>query len=319
MSETSPRKIIIDCDPGVDDALAIALAIESPDFELIGLTTLYGNADIETTTANALRVIEMSGQSIPVARGAGRPSVIPLPEPPDFVHGKDGFGNTYFPAPVSQPIEQPAAEFIVDAINANPGEVSLVCVAGLTNIADALALDPSIVEKVQEVVLMGGALYRPGNVTPVAEANIAEDPHAADIVFTASWKLTMVGLDATLSTYLSRARLDGIRRSNARFGDFLYQVHQFYIDFYASREPDLDGCAVHDSAALLYLLDPTLFETTAGPIRVVVEGIAIGQTIMAAYDYQRELEPWRGKPDVTVTLKVDSDRLIGLIEKILSD
>lgn len=319
MSSVQPRKIIIDCDPGVDDALALALAIESPDIDLIGITTLYGNADIETTTANALRVVELSGLSIPVARGAGEPSVVPLPNPPDFVHGKDGFGNTFLPEPKGTPVEKSAAEFIVDAINASPGEVSLVCLAGLTNIANAVALDPSIVEKVVEVVLMGGALYRPGNLTPVAEANIAEDPHAADTVFTTPWKLTMVGLDVTLRTYLSRSRLDRIRKRNTRFGEFLNDVHQFYFDFYASREPDSDGCAVHDAAALLYLMDSSLFETTSGPIRVVLEGIAIGQTIMAAYDYQRELEPWAGKPDVTVTLKVDADRLIDTIEEILSD
>lgn len=311
------RKIIIDCDPGVDDALAIVLAILSPDIELLGLTTTYGNADIETTTRNALTIVELSGQDIPVAKGAAVPSKVPLGDPPDFVHGKDGLGNTNQPLPKLKPIETPAAEFIVETIRANPGEVTLMGVASLTNFADALALEPSIAREVQEVVLMGGTLYRAGNVSPVAEANIAEDPHASDTVLTAPWKVTMIGLDVTLTLFLSRERLERIRKGNARFGQFLSDIHQFYIDFYASREPGADGCALHDSTALMYIIDPSLFSSKKGPIRVVLDGIAIGQTIMAAYDYQCLMAPWAGKPFVTVPLKVNSTRLWEKLESVL--
>lgn len=313
----APHKIIIDCDPGVDDSLALILALESPEIELLGITTIFGNADVELTTLNALRVVELSGQEVPVAKGANKPSVVPSRPHPDFVHGSDALGNTDQPEPKRQPVEQTAAAFIVSTIKENPGEVTLMAVGPLTNLAEALALDPSIAEEVKQVVVMGGVLYRAGNVTPVAEANIACDPHASDIVMTAPWKVTMVGLDVTLSVFLDRTRLSKLREGNVKYGQFIYDTHQFYMDFYSSREPGADGCPVHDSSALMYILDPSLYESAHGPMRVVCEGIAMGQCIMAAYDYQCELEPWAGKPLVTVPLKVDSERFLERLESIL--
>ncbi|MBC2606686.1 nucleoside hydrolase [Pelagicoccus albus] len=314
---TNPRKLIIDCDPGVDDSLALILAIESKEIELIGITTVYGNADVDTTTGNALRVVELSGQPIPVARGAEVPSVIPPREHPDFVHGADGLGNTALPEPKLKPAAVRASEFIVQSINESPGEVTLMAVGPLTNLAEALALDPSIVDKVKEVVVMGGVLYRPGNVTPVAEANIYSDPHAADLVFTSPWQVTMVGLDVTLKVFLSRTNLERICKENAHYGPFLHDIHQFYMAFYESREPGSDGCPVHDSSALMYLLRPSLFQTVSGPMRVVTEGIATGQCIRAAYSFQEGLEPWSGKPRVTVPLEVNADGFIEHLMEIL--
>lgn len=312
-----PQKIIIDCDPGIDDALAIILAVESPGIELLGLTTVFGNADVETTTRNALRVSELIGGEVPVAMGAAKPLVVPSREHPDFVHGKDGLGNTDQPEASLQPLGMSAAEFIVEKVKEMPGEITLMGIGPLTNLADALALDPTIAGDVKAVVVMGGVLYRPGNVTPVAEANMYSDPHAADQVMTAAWDVTMVGLDVTLEVFMDRSFLGEIREGNPRYGPFLFDTHQFYIDFYSSREMDREGCPVHDSSALMYIIDPGLFKSTAGPLRVVSEGIAMGQTILAAYEYQYELEPWAGETRVTVPLEVDCGRFLERVRSIL--
>jgi len=310
------RKIIIDCDPGVDDALAIALAVESPDLEVIGITTSYGNAPVELTTKNALRIVELSGREIPVARGARGPLASPQHPSPTFIHGHDGLGNTNQPEPGSVAVELSAWRFIVDSIRKYPGEVTLVPLAGLTNLALVLQEDPEAAQLVQEVTLMGGSLRHPGNVGPVSEANIAQDPPAADRVFTAPWKVNMVGLDVTMKLVMENAFLEKLRAGNRRFGAFLHDIHQFYIGFYR-KERGLEGCAVHDSAAILRILDPTLFELVEGPLRVVQEGIASGQTVMAHYAHQREMLPWRDKPWVSAALDVHQGRFFEKMEEIL--
>ena len=161
-------KVIIDTDPGVDDALAVVLAFRSPDLEILGLTTIFGNVETELATQNALRLVEMSGKSIPVAQGAVKPLYMKKLDPPDFVHGKDGFGNVDLPPPTGRPIAQPAAAFIVETVMAHPGEVTLVVLGPMTNIALALALEPELPQYVKAVVAMGGVLEVMGNVSPVA-------------------------------------------------------------------------------------------------------------------------------------------------------
>ena len=159
------RKIIIDCDPGIDDAMALAIALQHPGFEILGITTTFGKATIEQATKNALRIVELSGRSVPVYRGAGRPRRVPLEPPPDFVHGRDGLGNTAQPDPVTRPRAEPADRFLVDMARAHPGEITIVAVGRLTNLARALKADRSFVRNVREVVLMGGALYPAGSRT----------------------------------------------------------------------------------------------------------------------------------------------------------
>jgi inosine-uridine nucleoside N-ribohydrolase len=192
------RKIIIDTDPGVDDAMAIFLALRSPEVSVIGLTTIFGNVHTDLATVNALRLLEIAGRNdIPVAHGASAPLTRAYAGPVAFIHGDDGQGNVYLAPASSQAISQPAAEFIVEQILNAPGEITLVPVGPLTNIALALQLEPRIAGLVHEVVLMGGNALVPGNATPAAEANIHNDPEAADIVFAADWAVTMVGLDVT--------------------------------------------------------------------------------------------------------------------------
>jgi len=165
---------------------------------------------------------------------------------------------------------------------------------------------------------MGGALYVPGNVTPVAEANIGGDPHAADLVFTSRWKVTMIGLDVTTRVRLNEQVLSRVKGRNPRFGSFLYSITRFYEEFHRTNEKVPDGFYVHDPSAVIYLTEPGIFQLKEGPVRVVLEGIAIGQTIMAAYAHQLELPPWKDQPRVRAAVAVDRGRFEKLLEAGLS-
>jgi len=311
-----PRKLIIDCDPGIDDAIAIILAMQYPGFEILGITTTFGNATLEQATKNALRIVELSGKPIPVYKGASKPMIVPLDPPPDFVHGQDGLGNTRQPEPSTKPQDKPAAQFLADMAKAYPGQITILAVGRLTNLADALKRDSSFAANIREVVLMGGALYVPGNVSPVAEANVSGDPHAADLVFTAPWKVTMIGLDVTTKVRLNDEILSRVKTGNARYGPFIYSISRFYADFHR-KGGVTGGFYVHDPSAVVYLIEPGIFELKEGPLRVVCEGIAIGQTIMAAYDYQFQLPPWKAQPVVKAAVAVDRERFQKTIESIL--
>ncbi len=310
------RRIIIDCDPGIDDAMAIILAMQYSGFDIVGITTVFGNADLDHATRNALTVVELSGRKIPVYKGAAKPLRVKLEPPPDFVHGKDGLGNTNQPAPTGAPLAQPAARFIADTAKASPGQITILAVGRLTNLAEAMTLDPNLTRNVREVVLMGGAVNFPGNVSPVAEANISGDPDAADLVLTASWKVTMIALNTTTKVKLNDDILLRIR-NNSRYGSFVFAITRFYANFHKNVNHVDGGFFVHDPSAVIYLIDPTVFTVRQGPVRVICEGIAIGQTIMPAYDYQLEMAPWRGRPLVTTASDVDVKRFLETFESVM--
>jgi inosine-uridine nucleoside N-ribohydrolase len=239
-----------------------------------------------------------------------------LDPPPDFVHGQDGLGNTRQPEPAIKSHDKPAAQFLTDMAKAYPGEITILAVGRHTNLAAALKRDSRFAGNIREVVLMGGVLYVPGNVSPVAEANVAGDPHAADLVFTAPWKVTMIGLDVTTKVRLNDEILSRVKAGNKRYGPFIYAISRFYADFHRKTRV-VGGFYVHDPSAVVYLIEPGLFELKEGPIRVVCEGIAIGQTIMAAYDYQFEFPPWKNQPIVKAAVAVDRDRFQKTIESLL--
>mgnify|MGYP000504151371 CR=1 FL=1 len=311
------RKIIIDTDPGIDDAMAICLAFNAPQLNVLALTTTFGNVSIDMATDNALILTELAGVDVPVAKGVGVPlEIAPLPHP-DFVHGADGFGNINWPASSRQADERSAAQMIVDLVHANPNEVTLVALGPLGNLAQALTLDPSIAELVDEVILMGGAAKEGGNVTPVAEANIINDPHAADIVFGATWPVTMIGLDATHQVMMGDSELEAIRDSNKVCGEFLYQATQYYFDFYRNNV-GIDGCYVHDASTVIYAIDPSLFTSEPGVIRVATEGIAIGQTVVADPSRTYAVDFWQGRPTTNICMTVDSQRMLDLIKGIFA-
>jgi inosine-uridine nucleoside N-ribohydrolase len=306
------KRIIIDCDPGVDDAMAILLAFRSPELQIEGFTTVFGNtAGSETTTLNALRLAELAGRpDIPVARGADTPMLRPYKGQGWRVHGRNGLGEVEYPLPAAQPDPRRAAQFLVDTILANPGEITLVPLAPLTNIALAALLEPRIVGLVKEVVLMGGAADVPGNASPVSEANINNDPEAAHIVFHAGWPITMVGLDVTMKTVMSRAYVDELKAAGNPHTDFIHAITQHYMALYATR--GFDGMPVHDPSTIAYLIDPTLFTTRHAYVDVERN---------SPYYSGNTIPDWRGQrgepPNVHVCTDVDSPRLLAMYHERL--
>ena len=204
------KKIILDCDPGIDDALAIAFAVGSPDIDLRGITTVAGNVGLDLTTSNAQRVSEFVGAlGVPVTPGSPAPLLRP-PMDARHVHGDTGLGGALLPPPQSRPAGGHAIDYIIETIGADPGQITLVATGPLTNIALAVHRQPKLVSQVKDFVIMGGSSGR-GNVTPAAEFNIAADPEAAAIVFRAGWTVTMVGLDVTLQARATPAVRDRMR------------------------------------------------------------------------------------------------------------
>ena len=304
--------LILDTDPGIDDAMAIAYACAHPELELLGLTTVFGNVSVSRATRNALAVLGNFGHSeVPVAQGASVPLVQkPLPHP-DFVHGDDGMGNIDLEDGKVAAIAQNAAEFIVEQSLARAGELSLVAVGPLTNIALALRLDPELPSRIKQLVVMGGTLDEPGNVSPVAEANFLGDPHAADEVFSVDWPATIVGLDVTHKVLLFDSELAHLSRNSKIYGDLLYRSSRFYVNFYsttgAAKGMPEPGCAMHDATAMVYLLRPELFTTLSGPVRVATDGAAAGQLIMKRREAPYLLNHWDELPAASACMGVNAD------------
>lgn len=307
------QKILIDTDPGIDDTIAILLALRSPELEVIGLSAVYGNAKVEFTAQNARRLVELEGHGdIPVAQGAGRPMVVPLRGLATYVHGEDGMGNTHPAAPRGGIIAKPAADFIIETILANPGEVTLVPIGPLTNIAMALRLEPKIAGLVKEVVIMGGSAYDRGNATPAAEANVSNDPHASSIVFNAGWQLTMVGLDVTHKTVMTKEYLEKLGNVGNKATDLIHRILPIYQEYHA-RVAGLNGnIYTHDPSAIAYLIDPSLFTTQKLPVFIETEGHCAGETVP---DPQHK---WINGPDTNLCVDVDSRQVLKLIEERLS-
>ena len=271
------KKIIIDTDPGIDDAIALCYAFNHPQLDVLALTTIYGNVAVDLATQNALRLCELNGVTVPVATGAGSPLHIKPNPVADFVHGANGFGEIQLPEPSLQAASHSAAELIVDLINKHPGEITLVAVGPLSNIALALELSPGIATQVKEIIVMGGAFHREGNVTPYAEANIWNDPHAAKHVFTADWPLTVHGLDVTYQISFSPAYLDKLAEQSENVGGFLRDAAKFYIEFY-KQQHYFDGCCPHDQLALSYITHPEWFTLENGTLDVATDSESIGKT-----------------------------------------
>ena len=307
-------KIVIDTDPGIDDAMAILFADRSPDLAIQGLTTVLGNASLELTTRNALYLVERFGMDLPVYAGAQQPLKLPEAAAPEFVHGADGLGNINAPAPRISVGEQTAAEYLSSVTAANPGEITIVALGRLTNLALALQHDSDFSNNVKSVVIMGGALGIGGfggNVTPCAEANIAGDPHAADIVFRSKLPLTMVGLDVTMKTLITDQYMQMIRDQGGDIGQFIYEITRTYDAFHRD-SLNMPAFPVHDASAISYVLQPGLFQTDTGAIRAVTEGIASGQTIFASESASYSPGEWDDIPLKNVCIGVRSERLLEL-------
>jgi|TARA_B110000116_G_scaffold272319_1_gene296569 inosine-uridine nucleoside N-ribohydrolase len=307
------KKVLIDTDPGVDDAQAVVFAFASPDLEVVGLTTIFGNVATPLATQNALRLLDIVGADVPVAKGAIKPIYSTRLPIPDFVHGKDGFGEINLPLSNRRAIDETAAEFIVRTVMDNPGEITLVVLGPMTNIALALALEPEIAQNVKQVVAMGGVLQVMGNVSPVASANILGDAHAADIVLGTDWDVVLVPGDTTRQVRVTDEWLERISRRGGEQGEFIRDASRFYRDFYRAGGV-VDGFYNHDPTAVAYVVDPTLFKTEDRAIRVVTDGITIGDVVAATERHYSEPGAWFGIPLATITTEVDSDGVMQLIE-----
>jgi uridine nucleosidase len=307
------QKIIIDTDPGVDDTIAISVALRSPELEVIGLTSVFGNATNEITAQNALRLVELEGHvSIPVARGCDVPLVVELEMIASDVHGYDGLGNTNLPAPKGKPLNKSAAEYIIDTVRAYPGEVILVPIGPLTNIAVALKADPEIAHLIKKIVLMGGAVSTPGNISPVAEANIYHDPHAADIVMQAGCPVVMVGLDVTEKVIMTPQFFEEIFKVKNPVTDLIQRILPVYQDYFNRFNGMAGSIHTHDPSAIAYLLNPDLFQTTSVPVFVETEGRCKGQTVA---DWHKQ---WEQRPAIQVCQEVDSAGVLALIKDRLT-
>ncbi len=317
-------KVIYDTDPGVDDAMALYFALAHPAIDVVGITTTFGNVSVEQAAINALYLTTIAGRTIPVTKGVAMPWCKPQETPPAHIHGADGLGNlTSRQAVPGQLDPRSSAQFIVDMVRAQPGEITLVAVGPLGNLSLALMLEPDLPNLVREVIVMGGTVLEPGNVSPVAEANIWNDPHAADRVFAAGWKLTMVGLDVTHRVSVTVALFKRIAERHRHVAtDTLHHAVGFYASFYSGLYKHLastPGCFAHDLLAFIYLVNPEFFTVETKAVRVATEGLAQGQTIMNRRDFLSYHEPaWAlDKPRTQVCLQVDAPACNTLFEDIM--
>jgi inosine-uridine nucleoside N-ribohydrolase len=250
--------VILDCDPGHDDAIALLLALASPEIELLGVTTVSGNQTLEKTTANAIRVLDHVGRrDVPVAAGAPRPLVRERHAAAD-VHGETGLDGPNLPPPSRPPGPAHAIDWIADTLERSAEPVTLIPVGPLTNVALLLARYPGIESKLERMVLMGGAIGE-GNVTPAAEFNIWADPEAADRVFRSDVEKTMVGLDVTHQALITPAHIERLAAAG-RAGKLVADLYAFYARYHESRY-GWDGAPVHDAVAVAHVIDGTLLTT----------------------------------------------------------
>jgi len=297
----------MDCDPGIDDAMALLLAQGNPNIEIVAVTTVAGNQVLEKVTRNALAIAELARiKGVPFAAGCASP-LLRNPQIADDIHGDTGLGDVVLPKPSKiQLDERHGVQLLIDTImNNEPKTITLVPTGALTNVALAAKLEPRIVERVKEVVLMGGA-YNTGNRTPVAEFNVYTDPEAAQIVFSQSWKLTMIGLDLTHQAYATDEVMERIARVGTKLSKVVTQLLTFYTAMYR-REAGFPFCVVHDPCAVAYVIDPSLIETKKCPIQVELSGQhTYGMTVA---DLRKPVEDC----NTQVATKLDFERFWDLI------
>ncbi len=293
--------ILLDCDPGHDDAIALLLALAAPELELLGVTTVAGNQTLEKTTANAIRVLEFAGRAdVPVAAGADRP-LVRDPFVAAYVHGDTGLDGPDLPPPQGAPVNRHAVDFLADKIREADGAVTLVPVGPLTNVALMLALHPDA--RPERIVLMGGAVAE-GNITPAAEFNIWADPEAAARVFASGIDVTMIGLDVTHKALFTTAH---VSRLAGRVGEMVTELLRFYDRFHRDVY-GFDGSPVHDAVAVAHVLKPELVETLHRNVEIDVESeLCRGRTVV---DLWRRTER---QPNAHVGVDIDADGFLELL------
>lgn len=307
------RKIIIDTDPGQDDAVAILLALGSPELDLLGLTCVAGNVPLDLTVKNARIICELAGRTdIAVFAGCDRPLTRALVTA-EYVHGKTGLDGIALPDPTMPVQAQHAVDFIIDTLRTQPsGSVTLVPIGPLTNIATALQRAPDIAARIAEIVLMGGGCFEGGNVTPAAEFNIYVDPQAADVVFRSGIKLTVMSLDVTHKALTTRPRIEAFRALPGAVGPAVASWTDFFERFDMEKYGS-EGAPLHDPCTIAYLIEPSLF--TGRMINVEIEiasELTMGMTVA----------DWWGvtdrAPNAYFVGDLDSDRFYAILTERLA-
>lgn len=307
-----PKRILFDTDPGIDDACAILLALASPELSVEGLSVVHGNCSLNQATINALSILELAHAAhIPVARGCELPLVQPSLLAPE-THGNSGLGYAQLPEPGTRPIVQHGSDFLIEKILAAPGEISLVAIGPLTNIALAIRQEPRLIEAVKELIVMGGAIRYEGNTTALAEFNTYVDPHAAHIVYHSGMPMTLVPLDVTYQCILTRNDVQRMRQVDSPITRFVEDATRFYMEFHDEFQ-SIDGCVINDPLALALTFAPELCTYRQMPVDVDISGgIAMGKTIGDFYNYDKKTA------NMKVALSVRSRDFIDLFtERIL--
>jgi len=282
------KKIILDTDPGIDDACAILLALASPEISLEGLSVVHGNCSLEQATKNALSVLELAHAShIPVTRGCELPLVQSSLLAPE-THGDTGLGYAKLPESRARPMVQHAIDFLIERILSSPGEITLVAIGPLTNVALAIRQEPRIISAIRELIIMGGAIRYEGNTTALGEFNTYVDPHAAHIVYHAGMPTTLVPLDVTYQCILTLDDIRKMRRVDSPITRFVEDATRFYMEFHDEYQ-SIQGCVVNDPLALALTFAPELCTYREMPVDVDISGgISMGKTIGDFYNYTKK-------------------------------
>lgn len=323
-----PERVIIDTDPGIDDALALLLALHSPELEIVAITTVNGNVPVEKATQNVFTIFSLLPPTIPrppVAKGAAQPRQ-KAPVWAMDIHGEDGLGRIahrrdtagnllYTPPPITLS-EREAAEEILYQLSVSSQAITIIALGPLTNLAAAIEKDRKTMERVKRIVLMGGAITVPGNITPAAEFNIYADPHAAELVFTSALPLTVVGLDVTRQVRLSKTTVEtAIAPQQTRVSQFLCDCTAELLAF-AEKQAGEASLSLHDPLAVGVAIDPFFVSTEALPVEIETQGkVTEGMTVAD----RRPMKPiWKKPPNAEVCLSVDAPRFLSFfLERVL--
>jgi purine nucleosidase len=283
-----PKRILIDTDPGIDDALAILLALASPELSLEGLSVVHGNCSLEQATRNGLSILELAGAGhIPLARGCELPLVQPSLLAPE-THGNTGLGYAKLPEPQIQPIGQHGSDFLIEQVLSNPGEITLVAIGPLTNVALAIRKEPRFAKSLREIIIMGGAIRHEGNTTALAEFNTYVDPHAAHIVFHAGIPTTLVPLDVTYQCILMASDVERLMKTDSPITKFIKDSTDFYMEYHDAWQ-GIQGCIINDPLALALTFAPELCDYQSLPVDVDISGgVSMGKTFADFYNYQKK-------------------------------
>lgn len=271
-------KMFIDCDPGVDDSIAILFALNRPDVDVVGISTSVGNVSATQGGENALRLLKLAGREgqIPVCVGAEKPLVGDADGYPEFIHGANGFGNVNLPETTQKPVDMDVRDFMYEMACKYEGELVLVTLGRMTNVALTLEKYPDYAKKIKRVVAMGGAVYSHGNVQPQVEANIGGDPEAADIAMLADWDMTLVGLDVTLKTHLTRRDIDALCRccvpEKKDMVQFISDELWYYMNGSRNQNYTIEYSPTHDPLAMVVAVDPSVVKTCKMVTRVECGG-----------------------------------------------